>query len=162
MPQFDFAHVFWPQVSWLAVCFVVLYFGIVGLTLPRLSKVMDQREGRIAGDIDAARAAKLAADETETRYAADLERARDKARAEIEHAKQHAVRASTSRLEVAHEATDQMISSAEGRIAKAVATAEESLRQVISEVTQAVVTRVTGTEPSLDTVSAAVDARELA
>ena len=43
MPQFEFGTVFIPQLFWLAVFFVVLYFGIVRLTLPRLGKVMDER-----------------------------------------------------------------------------------------------------------------------
>ena len=80
MPQFDFAHVFWPQVAWLALSFAVLYFGVVRLTLPKLGKVVDDREARIAGDLAAAREAKAHAELTGERYRAQLEAAREKAR----------------------------------------------------------------------------------
>ncbi len=67
MPQFDFANVFVPQFAWLALFFVVLYFGVVQRTLPKLGKVMGQREDQISGDIAAAQAAKTAADAIDAR-----------------------------------------------------------------------------------------------
>ena len=81
MPQFDFTHVFWPQLAWLAVSFAVLYFGVVRLTLPKLGKVMDDREKSIAGDLATARAAKQTADEIDEAYHAEMNASRDEARA---------------------------------------------------------------------------------
>jgi F-type H+-transporting ATPase subunit b len=154
MPQFDFAHVFWPQVAWLALCFAVLYFGVVRLTLPKLGKVVDGREARIAGDLSAAREARATAELTGERYRADLESAREKARAEIAEGKAHAARATADTLATAHEAAEAHIHAAEGRIAKALELAEASLRDVVAESAQAIVARVTGSEPALDTVQA--------
>ena len=54
MPQFDFAAVTWPQLAWLALSFAILYFGVIRFTLPKLGKVMGEREDKIAGDIAAA------------------------------------------------------------------------------------------------------------
>ena len=159
MPQFDFAHVFWPQVSWLALCFIVLYFGIVGLTVPKLGKVMETREAKVAGDIAAAKAAKAAADETEVRYTAELEAARAKSRAAITEAKLHATRASEQRLAVAHEATDGLIHAAEGRIATAVANAEKALHDVVAESAAAIIARVSGGQPAMEVVHDAIKAR---
>ena len=160
MPQFDFAHVFWPQVAWLAVFFAVLYFGVVQLTLPRLGRMVESREGRIMGDLAAARAARDAAEESRLRHAAGLEAAREKARGEIAEAKAHAARATTDSLHVADEAAEAHIHAAEGRIAKALAVAEASLRDVVAENAQAIVARMTGREPGLDAVLAHVDAAD--
>ena len=92
MPQFDFAHVFWPQLIWLLLSFAVLYFGVVRLTLPRLGKVVDARASQIAGDLAAAKAAKADADAHHLGYQAELEGAREKARGEIAEAKLAAAR----------------------------------------------------------------------
>lgn len=158
MPQFDFAHVFWPQVAWLAVLFAVLYFGIVRLTLPKLGTMVDAREGRVLGDLGAARAAKAAAEASHARYVASLDAARDQARHEVAEAKAHAGRAITDALRSADEAAHAHIHAAEGRIAKAVELAEASLHEVIAENAQAIVARVTGREPGMDAVLAHLDA----
>ena len=158
MPQFDFAHVFWPQVAWLALSFAVLYFGVVRLTLPKLGKVVDSREARIAGDLAAAREAKANAELTGERYRAQLEAAREKARAEIAEGKAHAARATADTLATARDATEAHIHAAEGRIAKAVQLAEASLRDVVADSAQAIIARVTGSEPALALVSERLDA----
>lgn len=160
MPQFDFAHVFWPQVAWLAVFFAVLYFGVVRLTLPKLGTLVDAREGKVLGDLSAARLAKAAAEEAQARYIGNLETARAEARHEVTEAKAHAGRATTDALRTAAEAAEAHIHAAEGRIAKAVQLAEASLRDVVAENAQAIVARVTGREPGMDAVLAHLDAAQ--
>ena len=83
MPQFDFANVTWPQLAWLALFFVVLYFGVVRMTLPKLGKVMEQREDKITGDLSAAQAAKETADQVDARYHAEMDASREQARQAI-------------------------------------------------------------------------------
>jgi F-type H+-transporting ATPase subunit b len=56
MPQFDI-HDFAPQLVWLAIAFLALYFIMSRLALPEIGKVLDDRKNRIASDI--AEAAKL-------------------------------------------------------------------------------------------------------
>lgn len=158
MPQFDFAHVFWPQLIWLLGIFAVLYFGVVQLTLPRLGKVVDARAGKINADLAAARAAKAEADAAEARYAAELAAARVAAREEITSAKQSAARASEARLVTAHDAADNVVHAAESRIAAAVANAEVGLRAVIGDNAKAIVLRVTGKPATPAALEAALDA----
>ncbi|ROT95085.1 ATPase [Altererythrobacter sp. FM1] len=158
MPQFDFTNVFWPQLFWLALFFIVLYFGIVRLTLPRLGKVMDERAAKIDGDLEAARAAKESADELTERYRAELEKSRDEARSNIAAAKAEAAKASEVRLARADAESAAQIEAAEARIADASAKAHGSLRGVAVEGAQAIVAKLTGSEPSADAVSSAVDA----
>ena len=56
MPQFDSAT--WlPQLAWLAAIFAVLYFVVIRPTLPKVGRVIDERESRVAADLDAAVAA---------------------------------------------------------------------------------------------------------
>lgn len=157
MPQFDFANVFTPQLFWLTVLFIVLYFGVVRLTLPKLGAVMTQREDKIAGDLTTARAAKETADTVSSAYQAELATSRDAARAAIAEAKASAAKASEARLAEAGAKAEAELAAAETRIAKAVAKAEAALRDVSAEGAQAIVTRLTGVEPKLDAARAQVD-----
>lgn len=159
MPQFDFATVFTPQLFWLAVLFIVLYFGVVQLTLPKLGAVMGQREDKIAGDLANARAAKDSADTVSTAYQAELATSRDAARAAIAEAKLGAAKASEVRLAEAGAKADAELAAAEARIAKAVTKAEAALRDVSAEGAQAIVSRLTGIEPQIDVARAQVDAQ---
>ncbi|MFN3515705.1 MAG: ATPase [Novosphingobium sp.] len=159
MPQFDFANVFWPQVAWLAVFFVVLYFGVIRITLPKLGKVMEQREGKIAGDLAAAKAAKETADEMDARYRSELNASREAARAAIAAAKTDAAKASEARLAEASAKAEGVVADAEARIAKAVKAAESKLADAAAESAQAIVTKLTGVEPSLDAAKQTVAAQ---
>jgi F-type H+-transporting ATPase subunit b len=159
MPQFDFANVTWPQLVWLALFFVILYFGVVRQTLPKLGKVMGEREDTITGDLSAAKAAKDTADEVDMRYHAEMEASREAARQAIGAAKADAAKASEARLAKAGAATDAGIAAAEERIAKASAKAQGALRDAAAESAQAIVAKLTGIEPKLDAARQSVAAQ---
>lgn len=158
MPQFDFAHVFWPQIAWLALFFVILYFGVVRLTVPKLGKVMGEREDKIASDIAAAQAAKQAADEVDARYHADMAASRDEARKAIADAKASAAKAGEVRLVEAGAKAESAISAAEALIAKSAKAAEAKLAEAAAESAQAIVSKLTGVEPKLDAAAQSVAA----
>lgn len=56
MPQLNIND-FAPQLVWLAIAFIALYFIMARLALPEIGKVLDDRKNRIASDL--AEAAKL-------------------------------------------------------------------------------------------------------
>lgn len=157
MPQFDFANVFTPQLFWLAVFFVVLYFGIVKLTLPRLDKVMTEREGTIAGDLASARAAKEAADQVAEDYRLTLERSRADAQGVVAEAKAAAAKATEQRLGEADQGIAQTIAAAEAEIEAARQAASASVREIAADGAQAIVAKLTGAELSRDAVMGEVD-----
>ena len=159
MPQFDFGNVFWPQIAWLGVIFMVLYFGVVRLTLPKLGKVMDAREASIAGDLAAAKAAKDGADAVDEAYHAAMAKSRDTARSAIAEAKTAAAKATEARLAEAGIKSDAALAAAEDRIAKAVAKAEGTLADAAAENARAIVAKLTGAEPALAAAKAAIAAQ---
>jgi F-type H+-transporting ATPase subunit b len=157
MPQFDFGNVFVPQLFWLAVFFIVLYFGIVRPTLPKLGRVMDERTGKIDADLAAAQAAKQSADELGEAYRRDLERDRETARDALAKAKEQAAHEREKRLAEADARINARVGEAEERIAAARSDAGASLRAVAIETTQAIVAKLTGTTPSPEAVAGAID-----
>ena len=53
MPQLD-SHSFAPQLVWLAIAFLALYFVMSRLAVPAISDTIDRRQAKIQGDLDAA------------------------------------------------------------------------------------------------------------
>ena len=53
MPQLD-PNSFAPQLVWLAIAFLALYFVMSRLAIPAISDTIERRQGKIQGDLDAA------------------------------------------------------------------------------------------------------------
>jgi len=105
MPQFEAAN-FLPQIVWLVAVFAVLYFGIVGATLPRLGRAIAAREHKRHGDIFAAERAKKDSDGIHDAYEAEMAQAHARAHATVNEAKAEVTRETESRLAEANAALD--------------------------------------------------------
>lgn len=150
MPQFEFDTVLIPQLFWLGIFFAILYFGVVRLTLPKLGRVMETREEKVSGDIDAAAEAKRAADQLEADYRAGIAQARDQARLALADAKAAATRSTEARLAEAGAVSDAQIAEAEARIADLRAAAMQEIETVAAESAVSIVDKITGRAPSED------------
>ncbi len=78
MPQLDFST-FAPQIVWLVITFVALYFLMSKVALPRISVVLENRRDRIASDLDEAQRLRAETEEVIQVYEAELAEARAKA-----------------------------------------------------------------------------------
>lgn len=158
MPQFDFAHVFWPQIAWLAVFFVILYFGIVGPTLPKLGKVMAERDDKVTGDIASAEAAKAASDKLAADYAAGVATAQEEARARLLKARADAAAKAEVQLNAANAKLDAQAAQAETDLAAARTRALTEIESVAVEAAASIVEKLTGTRPADSSAADAVRA----
>jgi F-type H+-transporting ATPase subunit b len=139
------------QLVWLAAIFVVLYFAIVRPTLPKVGKVIDERESRVAGDLNAAESAKGEADAIRARYDDGMAAARDAAQAEVAASQAEAARRSEARMAELAGVLDAKAAEAATRLAAARASARAALAATTTELTGAAVTRLTGLElPAAD------------
>lgn len=78
MPQLD-VNAWPPQLFWLAVTFLVLYFIISKVVIPRTGGVIAGRQNQIDSDLASAQRSKADTDKAVTEYEAALAAARDKA-----------------------------------------------------------------------------------
>ncbi len=143
MPQFDPAN-FAPQIAWLAIIFAVLYFGIVRLTLPKVGRVVEQREAQVGGDILAAEAAKLQADEIAAINARELKAAREAAQASLAAAKTETSKSIEVRLKAIDAELRTKLEAAEVQVAAARDAAKGEIETLAHTLSNDIVARLLG------------------
>ena len=88
MPQIaQISATYASQIFWLLITFGLLYFVVGRGMVPKIQATVDAREGRIAGDLAAAEAARAEADRVEAAWRAEMDAARAAAMAETNAAK---------------------------------------------------------------------------
>ncbi len=155
MPQFDFAHVVWPQLAWLAIFFAILYFGIVRMTLPKIADTVTAREDRIAGDVASAEAAKSAADSMAAAYTADIDQAQKGARQAMADAKAKAASSIEAAIAAGNVKIAERAAAAAASLAAAKASAFVEIETVAADAASDIVERLTGRKPPASLVASA-------
>jgi F-type H+-transporting ATPase subunit b len=159
MPQLSqLSDVYLSQFLWLAVALAFIFFVIARGMVPRIQATVDAREKRIAGDLESAQKARVAADETEAAWRERMDAARAEA-ARISHeAKAESSRETEAKVKAAADKINLEVESAQGRIRDALASAQSEIESVAAEATQEMVRRVSGLTVSKDDAAAAVKA----
>ncbi|WP_291363590.1 hypothetical protein [Acetobacter sp. UBA5411] len=157
MPQLDFRNpLLTGQVIWGAGIFLFFYLALRSWALPKVDTVLASRSQRINGDLDQARAAKVDADNAvrelnETKKAAAAE-----AQAHLDAVLDEERKQTASRLAELGSKLEVEIASAEKAVAEERSRALESLKPIASDVTEALVQKLTGTKPDRVRIEAAV------
>lgn len=159
MPQFDFANTtVWAQVFWLGLCFAILYFGIVRLTLPKLAVTIDAREAQVTGDIASAESAKAEADALAASYAAGIEDAQKAARAKVTEARIKAASGVEKTVAAADAKLAEKAALAEASLTAARTKAMTEIETVAADTAADIVERLTGNRPDAAVVKLAASA----
>jgi len=159
MPQLDFSNPLTvSQIVWMAIIFFILYLLITFWALPQVEEVLAERASTIAGDLEAARAAKADADAAAAELAQATRRAHAEAQASIAGAVATAKQAAATEAQKSNERLEAQLAAAEGRIGEARSSAMGALRQVAAETAEMLIGRLTGGAADTAAVGAAVDA----
>jgi F-type H+-transporting ATPase subunit b len=159
MPQLDFkTPLTISQVVWGAIIFVVLYLLLSRSGLPLVASVLDERAEHIGRDLEGARAAKASADAGAEEARQAIAKARGEAQTAVSAALDEAKQSAAVQSEALNERLEARLQEAESQIAQARASAMGALRQVATETTASVVTRLTGTAPDQSRLDGAVAA----
>ena len=147
-----------PQLIWLVITFGVLYLLMKWVALPKIGSVIEMRQGRIAGDLEAADKLRRETQEAIAAYEQALAEAKARAHGIVQEAR--------NRLkdEVAAERTglerdlSAKSAEAEAQIHQAKVSALKEVNAVASDTATEIVRRLIGIAPTKPEVSAAVAA----
>jgi F-type H+-transporting ATPase subunit b len=155
MPQLD--PTWWGgQIVWLALIFLVLYLVLAKVLLPKLGKTIDEREGKISGDIADARRLKQEAEAQAAAAEAELADARAKAQRTAAEAKAKAAANAAERQSAEEAKLNARLATAEAEIRAARDQAMSNVSAIAIETAQAIVEKLTGDKVAADAVQAAV------
>lgn len=146
------------QIAWLLLTFVLLYVVVSRLVVPRVTTVLEEREEKIAGDLDAAARLREEAEGVREAYEASIAEARAKAQQTLADAKD-AARADIAKAQAELDAKlSADADAAEKRIAEAKAEALAGIEGIATEVATDLVAKLGGADVSADDVTKAVSA----
>jgi F-type H+-transporting ATPase subunit b len=147
-----------PQLIWLVITFGILYVLMKRVALPRIGSVIEMRQARITGDIEAADKLRRETQEAIAAY----EQALAEAKAQAHGIAQEARNKLKDEVAAERAALDRELAArsaeAEARIHAAKTSALKEVNAVASETAAAIVQRLIGVAPSPPEVSAAVAA----
>lgn len=156
MPQLNFAD-FAPQVFWLVITFGLLYLLMAKVALPKVAGLFQTREDRIAHDLDAAERLNQEAQDALHAYEATLSDSRNKAIEMTQKTRAEVQAITEAKQAEAEQRLSVRAAEAEAQIAEALGEAMKGVREIAAETANDLVTRLVGTGPDSNTLSAAID-----
>lgn len=156
LPQLNPDH-YPSQVIWLAISFLILYVLLWRVALPRVSRVLEERQDRIEGNLERAETIKQEAEIAAEAYEKAAAEARASAQAVIAKTRDKlAADAAARHTELAARLADQ-VAEAEGRVLAAKQQALANLRDLAVEVAASAAQRLTGEAVDTRVVGRVVD-----
>jgi len=145
MPQLNqLPEIFWSQLFWLVVVFGIIFFFIGRGMVPKIQSTIDAREKQIADDLERAQAARAAADQTEEAWRERMDAARAEAGKIASEAKQASARDTEAKVKKAADKLALKVEASEKKLGEAVQSARTEIEAVAAELTQDLVSRLTG------------------
>ena len=159
MPQItQLPDIFWSQLFWLLVIFGTIFFVIGRGMVPKIQGVVEDRDRKIAEDLERAQKARDEAEQTEAEYRQRIEASRAEAMKLAQAAKQAGARDVEERTRAVDAEIGKKIAKAEGKIRKSLDDAMAEIDKVAVEATQELVAKLTGQKVSGEDAGKAVKA----
>lgn len=156
MPQFDPSQ-FSPQIFWLVISFVALYWLMAKIALPRIKDVLEEREFRINDNLRKAENLKKDAEDAMAAYEKLMADARIKAQEQVNAVRERAQIEAQERHAELGERLSAEVAAAEARIGRARDDAVAGMREMALEAAGLAVERLTGVRPAADAVASSID-----
>lgn len=155
MPQLD-VTTFAPQIIWLVITFLAMYFIMAKVALPRIAEVLEERQTRIDENLEKAAALKAEAEEAARAYETSLSEARAKAQEEVKAVLDAAAAQQAKAQDELSEQINKDLNAAESRIADAKDKALANIKEVSADVAKATVEKLSGVSVDDSDVEAAL------
>jgi F-type H+-transporting ATPase subunit b len=154
-PPFQ-SQTFASQLVWLVIAFVLLYVLMLKVALPRVAKIIESRQKRIADDIADAERLKEQSDEAVAAYEKALADARARAQTIANETRDSQAAVADARRKTLEGELNAKLAEAEKTIAATKQAAMANVRAIAEDATSAIVERLIGLAPSEKAVAEAV------
>jgi F-type H+-transporting ATPase subunit b len=154
-PPFDGSTML-SQLLWFAIAFGALYWLMSKVVLPRVASILEERETRVATDLDAAAKLKGDTDQAIAAYEKALADAKAKAQAIATETRDRLQGETDARRKAIEADLAVKLEAAEAQITASKAQAMTNVRGIAVDAAQAIVQQLVGTAPSVADVEAAV------
>ena len=131
LPQLDI-ETYASQIFWLIVTFIVLYFLVAKIAMPRIAEVLEGRQERIEDDLDKAETLKKEAYLVKVEYEKALSSAREEAHEATRRAQDEIAKHSAEVEALANQKVATMLKDAEDRI-EAARTEASSEKETVTD-----------------------------
>jgi F-type H+-transporting ATPase subunit b len=156
-PPFQ-GETFPSQLFWLVICFVALYVLLSRVALPRLGRVIADRQERIVGDLETANRMRNDSEAAQASYEKALADARAKAQALAAETQAKLAAEAEAQRKQLEAGLKAKLDAAEKQIAATKTAAMTNVRSIAVDTTAIIVERLIGKAPAKQTVERAVDA----
>ena len=159
MPQLSqLGEVLLSQLFWLAIALGFIFFVIARGMVPKIQGTVEAREKKIAGDLEQAQAARVAADETEAAWRARMDAARAEAAKLAQDAKQKSAQETEKKVKAAADKLNIKVEASQGNIRESLAAARAEIEAVAVDASREMIQRLSGIKVDSKDVAAAVKA----
>lgn len=155
-PPFN-SETFASQLLWFAIAFVLLYFLMSRIALPRVGAIVAARADRIATDLAAAQKLKDETDAAIAGYDKTLADARANAQSLAGQTRDKLMAEADQRRKAVEADLNARLQAAEATIAQTKTSAMSNVRAIATDAAGAIVERLLGNQPDSKSVSDAVD-----
>lgn len=147
---------FASQLVWLAIAFVVLYVLMARFALPRIGKILENRESTIKGDLTEAERLKVRSDEAVAAYEKALADARNRAQGIASENRERQAKQAEANRKAIEQRLNAKLADAEKTIAGTKAAAMSNVQTIAADAARSIVERLIGKAPDDKAVNAAV------
>jgi F-type H+-transporting ATPase subunit b len=154
-PPFQ-SQTFASQLVWLVIAFVLLYALMAKWALPRVGRIIESRQKRIADDLADAERLKVQSDEAVAAYEKALADARARAQAIANETREQQQAAADATRKTLEGELNVKLAEAEKSIAATKQAAMANVRAIAEDAARAIIKRLIGSEPSDKAVAEAV------
>jgi len=156
MPQLDPTW-FASQFFWIIVMFCALYFIMSRVSLPPITKVLEERRNLIEGDIQKAMELKGEAEAALKSYEDALADANAEARKMIADAKAEMTEIASAKNKEMNAVLEEKLKESEQKLAQSKQNALNDVRKMSEEIASVMVLKLTGSAPSKEDLDAALN-----
>ena len=154
-PPFN-AETYASQLFWLALCFVFLLVMMSKVALPRIGRIIEEREGAIAGDLAEAERLRGESDAALQGYEKALADARTRAQAIATEMREKQAKEAEASRKALEDQLNAKQAEADKSIAATKTVAMGNIRSIAADTAKAIVERLIGKAPDDNAVQAAV------